>query len=193
MWMHAIENERQHANLLACSSDQAQAMDRAEQFRPVIQQVSFVTGRTIDSNLRDVIQGRTESNSSSNMRSTRFELVGQFVINGLLECNGTDHVAASLVRRHAFEQIFTAVQNPNARRPEHLMAGKRVEITVQGADVYVFVRYGLGAIHKHGYAPSVRHPNDFMHRHYRSKRVRDMRHSHQRGLWPKAALEILKN
>src|ERR1051326_2342337 len=102
MRVNAIEDERQHGSLLACSSDQAQAGNRAEYLLSVSQHLLFVGGYAIDSNLRNVIQRRTQSNGSGDMRRARLELVRQFVINGFLEGDGTDHVAASLIGRHSF-------------------------------------------------------------------------------------------
>ena len=122
MRVDAVEHKREHADFFPRRSDQSQALDRAKHFRPVNQQLMLVSGRAVDSDLRHVFQRCAESDCTGNMRRSRLELVGQFVINRLLESDRTDHVAAGLIRRHLLEQVLTAVQNPNARRAKHLMA-----------------------------------------------------------------------
>jgi len=122
MRMDTLEHKREHAHLLARSSDQSQAWNRTEQLCAITKQFLFVRCGAIDAYSRDVLQRGAEPNDSGDMRRTCLELVRQFVVDRLLESDGADHVAASLVRRHLLQQLLTSVQNTDARRAEYLMA-----------------------------------------------------------------------
>ena len=75
-----------------------------------------------------------------------------------------DHVAAALVGRHGVQQPGLAVENADARRPEHLVAGEGVEIGVQRLHVDLHVRRGLRAVDQRQGAGAVRHLDDLAHR-----------------------------
>ena len=62
-------------------------------------------------------------------------LYGSDVVEGLLEGDRADHVAAALVRRHGLEEAGLAVQDADAGGAEQLVAGERVEVAIEVLDV----------------------------------------------------------
>src|SRR5207244_5772140 len=126
--------------------DKSEATNRFEQFGTVDENFALVSREVIDSKAHQVFERHTKPDRSGKVRGARFELVWQFVIGGLLERHGADHVATSLIRRHPVEEIFPAVQNPDSRRTEYFVSGKRVEIATQFPDVYAEMRNRLSAI-----------------------------------------------
>src|SRR5215831_14975265 len=120
VWMDSVEHEGKHPDFLAGSAEYPKARDRAQQFCPVRQQFSFVSGRAPEPNPREVFQRGAESDGPRNMGRTRLEFVRQFVIGRLFKRDGTDHVTARLIRGHPVEQLLTSVENTDAGRPEYL-------------------------------------------------------------------------
>src|SRR5437867_12706325 len=122
MRVDAFQHDRKHADLFASGPDQSQTWNCRQHFCPIHQQFSFVSGSAIESDLRDVLQCGTKSDRTGNMRRTRLELIWQFIKSRLFESDGTDHVAACLIRRHLVEQVLPAVQNTNACGAEDFVA-----------------------------------------------------------------------
>ena len=106
---------------------------------------------------REVINGRPQPIAAGDVGRSRFEFVRDVIVNGLLKSDGQNHVAATLVGRHGFQQLGLAIKRADARRPEELVGRNRVEIAAQRLHVNLHVGRGLGAIHEHGNVPRVRH------------------------------------
>ena len=82
-----------------------------------------------------------------------FEAARRRLIDGLLERDVRDHVAAALPGRHVLEHLRLAEQRADAGRAEDLVAGEDVEVAVERLHVDAHVRDGLRAIDQHASAP----------------------------------------
>src|ERR1019366_1243154 len=103
-----------------------------------------------------------------------FELVGGVVVDGLLEADRQDHVAAPLVGGHLFEQLAPAVENADAGRPVHLVPGQRVEVTAERLHVNGEVGGSLRAVNEDAGPRSVGDLRDGPDRVYRPEHVGDV-------------------
>ena len=126
-----------------------------------------------------VVDRGAQADRAGDVRRAGFEFVRQLVVSCLLECDGTDHVAAALIRRHGVEQRRFAVQHADAGRPVNLVAGEGVEIAVERLHVHLHVRHGLRAIHQHGNVVAVRQFDHSLERIDRAERIRDVRDGDQ--------------
>ena len=91
-------------------------------------------------------------------------LLGDDVVQGLLEANRPDHLAAALVGGHGIQQFGPPVQDAHARGAVKLVAGEGVEVAAQFPHVYGYVGHRLGPVQQHGNAPAVGQLDDFFHR-----------------------------
>ena len=70
------------------------------------------------------VDRRPETDRAGEVRRAGLELVGGVVVDGLLEADRQDHVAAALIGGHLLEQLAPAVEDADAGRPVHLVAGQ---------------------------------------------------------------------
>src|SRR5262245_14769365 len=84
----------------------------------------------------EIIHCGVQPNGSGYVRSTRLKPMRPFFPGALKEINSQNHFAASLVRRHGFQNLLAHKQNPYTGRTTHLMAGKCQEIATEFPDIH---------------------------------------------------------
>ena len=93
------------------------------------------------------VDSSRETDGSSHVGCAGFKLVGRLVVDGLLEANRKDHVAAALVGWHFLKELSPAVENADTGGAIHLVAGQRVEIAAQRLYVHFEMRRRLCPVH----------------------------------------------
>ena len=125
--------------------------------------------------MRHIIQSHAQSVRTYVIGRTGFKLVGQALVSRMFKCDARNHFSTALVRRHFFQQGFAAVQDADAGRPIHFMAGENIEIAIQVLHVDGKMWRTLRPIHQHQGAVGVsyfRHALDGVHR------TQDVAHVH---------------
>ncbi len=89
-----------------------------------------------------------------------------------------------------FEQSGLAVEHTYAGGAEHLVAGERVEIAIEGLNVDLHVGHGLRTVDEYGRSVAVRHAGDFGYGIDRAERIRYMHDRNQFGARGSAAFRI---
>ena len=156
------------------------------------QDVLFVGGERLVSQAAQEVDGRSQADRAGQVRRARLELVGERVVDGLLEADRGDHVAAALVGGHLLEQLAAAVEHADAGGSVHLVARQGVEVAAQGLHVDVEVRGGLGAVDQHVSAAGVGDLGDAPDRVDRAEHVGDVGDGHQLGPRPDEAFELVE-
>src|SRR4029453_19223620 len=78
-----------------------------------------------------VLEGGAEADGARDVRRARLELVGQVVVDGLLEADRPDHVAAALEGRHRPQGRGLTVEDADAGRSVGLVPRERVEVALE--------------------------------------------------------------
>ena len=177
----AGQHERGHAGLLERRADQAHAGNGLQLVRRVFQQRVLIGGDVVQADALHVIDGRTQAHGIGDIARARLETVRHALVDGTLERNVGDHVAAALPWRQLLQQVRLAIYGAYARRAEHFMARKHVKIRTQRLHVHAQVRHGLRAIDQHAHAGRMRQRDDLRHGRHRPQRIRHLRHGHQPG------------
>ena len=97
----------------------------------------------------DVLQipgGRAEPDDLRGHRGARLEALRRGRIGGGLHRHRLDHRPAGQERRQGTEQLGSAVQRTDARGAEHLVAGERGEVDVEGVEVHRLMRHRLAGV-----------------------------------------------
>src|SRR5437016_12192806 len=114
MRMDTVQQEREHASLFFCGADQTNAGNRGNGFSGIGQQLVLMRSYVVHPEAIHILDGCAQTDGTRHMGRACLKLVGQLVVNRLLEGYGTDHVAAALIRRHGIQQSRFAVQNADA-------------------------------------------------------------------------------
>src|SRR5277367_5352220 len=109
----------------------------------------FVARNVWHPNALDIINGRAKPDSIRDVPGASFEPARRWLIRGLLKRDVLNHVAAAMPGLRVFEHIELAVNDADARGPEHFVAGKNVKVTVKKLHVRADVRDGLRSVQKH--------------------------------------------
>jgi len=121
-----------------------------------------VGGGRLQTDAAQVVDGRTEADRAGDVGRAGLELVGQLGIGGLFEADGMDHVAATLIGRHGFQERAFAVQHADARGAVKLVPRKRIEVGIKRLHVSRPMCNPLGAVDQHLGAGLVGHGDDLL-------------------------------
>ena len=102
-------DEGQYTSLARRSADDAQAADGLQGLGAVLQQFVLVGGEGFVADGLDVVHRRAKADGSGDVGGAGLELVGQVVVDGLLEGHRLDHLSAALHRGHGVQQLRLAV------------------------------------------------------------------------------------
>ena len=94
----------------------------------------------------EVPDGGVQPDSFGDRRGPGLELPGKIVRREAVQAHVADHLAAAEERRHRLEELLTAPQHADARRPEHLVAREGEEVDTERADVDAAVGDELGGV-----------------------------------------------
>ena len=97
----------------------------------------------------EVVHGGAQADGFGDGRRARLELPGQLVRGEALEGDGADHVAAAQEGGHGFEQLALAVEDADAGRAAHLVAGEGQEVHVERLHVHGQVGHALRGVEQH--------------------------------------------
>ena len=109
------------------------------------------------------------------------------------ERHAADHAAAAQERRHGVQQRLAAVQDPDSRRPQHLVTAERHEIGVPGLHIGRRMRHALRRVDQHQRTGRVRLGHDLRHRIDRAQHIRDRRDRHQARPFVEQCVERLED
>ena len=98
----------------------------------------------------EVIHRRVQPDGAGDVRRAGLESVRRVFPGALLEIHVQNHFAAALIRRHGFEHFLAAIQNADAGRPAHFVAGEREEIAADFLHVDRAMAGALRGIHERG-------------------------------------------
>jgi hypothetical protein len=142
----AGEDEGQHAGLVTGRADQANAGDRLDPLRGVGKQVMLVAGDVLDADPLHIVDRRAQANGVGDVAGAGLEARRHALVEGALEGDVGDHVAATLPGRHVFENVALAVHDADAGRREDLVAGEDEEIGIDRLHIDAHVRHRLGTV-----------------------------------------------
>ena len=128
----------------------------------------------LDSELADPVDRSAEPDRLGDLRGPGLELPRQVGPRRLVRRDGADHVPAADERRHLLEQRAAAVEDADPGRAVGLVAGPRVEVDVELAQIDRHLRHRLGPVDEHDRAGRVRAPRDLGDRVDRADHVRDV-------------------
>ncbi len=121
-----------------------------------------------------------EPDRLGDLRGPGLELPWQVGPGRLVGRHRADHVAAADERWHVLQELMPAVQHADPGRPVGLVAGPRVEIDIERAQVHRHLRHRLGAVDEHDGAGCMGPSRDLRHRVDRAEHVRDVHEPHER-------------
>ena len=157
MGVHASRTKDSTLALARGRADEPQAGERGQRSRwRRSSSVVFVGGDAphVPGRLQEV-DGRAQADGAGDVRRAGLELVGERVVDGLLEGDRERSCRRRPGRAASPRAARLAVEHADAGGPVHLVAREGVEVAVQRLHVDVEVRGGLGAVDQHGSAPGV--------------------------------------
>src|SRR5947209_5766308 len=172
--MNVVNDEGEHARLLARVADDADAFDGGDSLGRVPQQFLLVDecGGAVER--VEVVNRCAKSYLRGDGGRARLEFVGDCGVGAALEGDGANHRAAAEEGVHLLKKFRPAIEDSAARGCEHLVAGDGVEVAVQVLHVNFEVRRSLRAVNEDGHAQLVCARRDLFNRIDRAERVRDV-------------------
>ena len=177
----AVQQEGEHTHLGGGVADDFQAVEGPRLFAGGGQQRVLVGGQGGAVLLLQPAGGGAQADHAGDIGRARLEFVGQLIPGALFKAHCLDHLAAGLERRHCIEQLAAAEQHAHAGGAEHLVAGKRVEITADLLHVHRVVAHRLGAVHQGPGAGFAGRLDQFRHRGHRAQAVGHLGQRHDAG------------
>src|SRR4029077_11016891 len=98
MGMNMIKDKRYYSRFLSRGADNFEPRDARQSIRRVSEKILFMGNHLFPVYSSEIIDGRTQSDSSGDMRRSRFEFVRQNIVVSLLEGHEANHVTAPLIR-----------------------------------------------------------------------------------------------
>ena len=141
-----------------------------------------------------VLQVAHSSSESDRLRDTLgagLKLDGGGHVLGVLQTHTGNHGAAGQEGRQGVQQLCAAVEGANTGGCQHLVAGERRKVDVQGVEVYGHVRHGLTGVQYNDCAVLTSHSNHAGHISNCASHVRDVGERHDAGLLVDDALGCL--
>src|SRR5205085_1520249 len=172
--VNIVNDEREHARLLARVADYADALYRRDSLGRVAQKLLLVheCGGAVER--VEIVDRRAQPDLRGDGGRAGLEFVGDGGVGAPLERDGAYHRAAADERVHLLKKLRPAVEDAAARGREHLVAGDGVEVAVQILHVNLQVRRSLRAVNEDGHAELVCVRSDLFDRVYGAERVRDV-------------------
>ena len=133
--MHAFEVEGENAEPALAGLDQAQTGNARQPVDAVAGQRLLVFEDVVAPELLDEVDRGAEPDRARNVRGAGLEAVRRILKLALLEGDVEDHLAAALPGRHRRQQLVAAVEHADAGRPVGLVAGKDIEIAIEGLHI----------------------------------------------------------
>lgn len=118
----------------------------------------------VDPHSRDVPKRLPEADRIGDVARACLELVRRPLVDGPLERDVGDHVAAALPWWHPLEDLRRAVEHADPGRPEDLVAGEDEEVGSELSHVDRDVRHGLRPIDEHPRTGTVGQFDDLLDR-----------------------------
>ena len=135
----------------------------------------------LDPDCPDPIDRRPQSDRLGDLRCPGLELPRQVGPRRFIGSDGADHVTAADERRHLLQQHPAPVKHADPGRAVGLVAGPRVEVSVELAQVDRQLWHRLGAVDQHDRTGVMGAPGDLGDRVDRPDDVGHVNHSHE--LW----------
>src|SRR5215470_9125676 len=104
----------------------------------------------VEPDLLQIVDGCTQPDHLGDGWCTCLELIWQLRVVGVVKEDRSDLAATALIRRHRFQELAAAIEDPDPGWPQHLMAGKGVKVTAGLPDINADVRHALGTVDEHG-------------------------------------------
>src|SRR5450432_2304302 len=93
-----------------------------------------------------IIQGRTQTNSISDIACSRFKSSGGILKLCALECNVLYHISITLPGLHLIQQIFLTINNSDTGGSEKFMSEDKKKIRLFWLKVHTHMRDKLSTI-----------------------------------------------
>ena len=143
-------------------------------FERIFQKPMLIGGDIGHADSLEIIDRRAEPDRIGDGAGAGLEFLRRILEHALPEGHVLDHAAAALPWRHRFQLLGLAVENADAGRAEHLVAGQHVEIGAERLHVDRHVAHGLGAVDQHARAVAMRHLDHVARGRDGAERVGDM-------------------
>ena len=150
----------------------------------------LVTRDIGDANAIEIIDGRAQANGIGNVAGACFKALRRRLVEGLLEGDILNHVAAALPGRHRVQDLGLSINNANSCRREDLVAGKNVEVAIDGLHIDAHVRDRLCAIDKYACAVTMRGLDHLLNGHDGAECIGNMREWRRVAFWARAVSRI---
>ena len=159
-----FHDEGEDAALVPRGADETHRFDFGQLLGTIGQQFAFVGGDVGHAQAVHVVNGDAQADAAGDVLGAGLKLGGNYVVEGLLESNGANHLAAALVGRHSVQQVGAAIEGADAGGAVELMAGEDVEVAADALHIYRYVGDGLGAVQQDGDAAGVGQLHDLLRR-----------------------------
>ena len=142
----AVQGEGDDGGFVRCGADEAQAGQFGKRLFCGGAQGFFVRAEVGDVFGGKPVQRGAEADDFDDGRRACFKFGGRRGVEGALEADAQDHVAAALVGRHGVKQVVAAVEDADAGRPVVFVRGEGEEVAAEGLHVHRHVGDGLCGI-----------------------------------------------
>ena len=175
--VHVAEAERNHA---ASAGDIAQpkgveALHVTQGLERILGEICLVLSDLVHANTVQIIDRDPQADGPGHVRRASLELERDVVPLRRPEVDLTNHLAPAHEGLHLLQAVLLAVQDPDARWPEHLVAAEGEEVTIDLLDIDRHVGNALRRIDDADRTNLVRALRDLLDRIDRAEDVRAVR------------------
>src|SRR6266545_113851 len=140
-------------------------------------------GHALHPELAQVLHRRAQTDDPRDGRRAGLEAPGKIVPLGVIDPHFLDHLTPAPRGLQPVQHLAEPVENANARRSQHFVAGEHVEVRPQGGQIQGQVGGTLGTVEQDEGSGLVRPPDELGHGIDGSEDIRDVGHGHQPGSW----------
>ena len=190
--VHTLNREGENAVvfLAALRSEHSEVRNCGEFLHRETAEVRFALQNRIPAELLIVVDCRTDADRTAHIDGARLKLVRELCPGRLLAAHIFNHLAAEQEGRHREQKIPLAVEDADAHRSQHLVAGKREKIHIEVGHIDRNVRHGLRAVQNEQAAVLVRKARKGLHVVFDAEHIRDVRHRDEFRLRTQHTAEI---
>ena len=182
--VHAVDCEGYQASTLGGvgGAEQSHTIDLLNSLNQAGAQFVFPRLNVLHTQVLQVAHSSSERDCLRDALGTCLKLDGGGHILGVLQTHAGNHGATGQEGRQGVQQFGTAIEGTDAGGCQHLVAGERREVDVQGVEVYGHVRYGLAGVQHNERAVLASQGNHAGHVGNCAGHVRDVGERHDAGL-----------
>ena len=178
-----VAHQKRHdSTLVGSGAIDACTVNLEQPARHGLQQLVLVSGDVGHAQFLDIVDGPGQGGNAHIVGRTGLKLERQLGKGCLVERDVPNHLATTLIGRHAVEPLLLAIEHPHAGGSIHLVARQGIEVAVQVLHVQGQVWCGLGAVDQHGHIMPVGDGYHLLDRVDRAQHIAHMGQCHKAGV-----------